>query len=174
MPPRRVSWRGSATSFPDRADNAQQELEATDRRRANYIRRFYNQDWSDHRLYQLLLELLHGFSGDDWRDDGSGRAGAQRQRGSRKPIREQIAIAARRGRTAWSALFFSAFLFGLPAVATVPATIAVRRFGMGLLVAPVPAICCGWVCWFICGLACGRYNLFVGCDCGRYACGWVC
>jgi hypothetical protein len=47
--------------FPDRADDAQQELEATDRRRATYIRRFYNQDWNDYRLYQLMLNSCMGF-----------------------------------------------------------------------------------------------------------------
>jgi cytidylate kinase len=56
---RKLAW--FRDQFPSRADDAQQELEATDRRRANYIRRFYNQDWSDHRLYQLMLNSCMGF-----------------------------------------------------------------------------------------------------------------
>lgn len=56
---RKLAW--FRDQFPDRADNALQELEATDRRRANYIRRFYNQDWSDHRLYQLMLNSCMDF-----------------------------------------------------------------------------------------------------------------
>jgi cytidylate kinase len=56
---RKLAW--FREQFPDRAGDAQQELEATDNRRASYIRRFYNQDWSDHRLYQLMLNSCMGF-----------------------------------------------------------------------------------------------------------------
>ena len=55
---RKMAW--FRDQFPDRADDAQQELEATDRRRATYIRRFYNQDWNDYRLYQLMLNSCMG------------------------------------------------------------------------------------------------------------------
>lgn len=55
---RKLAW--FREHFPDRAGEAQQELEATDRRRAEYIRRFYNQDWDDHRLYQLMLNSCMG------------------------------------------------------------------------------------------------------------------
>jgi hypothetical protein len=57
---RKLAW--FRDQFPDRANEAQQELEATDRRRASYIRRFYNQDWSDYRLYQLMLNSCMGFT----------------------------------------------------------------------------------------------------------------
>jgi cytidylate kinase len=56
---RKMAW--FRDQFPDRADDAQQELEATDRRRSTYIRRFYNQDWNDYRLYQLMLNSCMGF-----------------------------------------------------------------------------------------------------------------
>jgi cytidylate kinase len=56
---RKLAW--FRQEFPERAQQAQQELEATDRRRANYIRRVYNQDWDDHRLYQLMLNSCMGF-----------------------------------------------------------------------------------------------------------------
>lgn len=55
---RKLAW--FRDQFPDRADDALEELEATDRRRANYIRRFYNQDWNDYRLYQLMLNSCMG------------------------------------------------------------------------------------------------------------------
>ena len=56
---RKVAW--FREQFPDRAAQAEEELQATDRRRAGYIRRFYNQDWDDHRLYQLMLNSCMGF-----------------------------------------------------------------------------------------------------------------
>ena len=56
---RKMAW--FREKYPDRAEHAQQEIEATDRRRANYIRRFYNQQWDDHRLYQLMLNSCMGF-----------------------------------------------------------------------------------------------------------------
>jgi hypothetical protein len=56
---RKLAW--FRQEFPDRANQAQQELEATDRRRSNYIRRIYNQDWDDHRLYQLMLNSCMDF-----------------------------------------------------------------------------------------------------------------
>jgi hypothetical protein len=55
---RKLAW--FREQFPNRAGLAAQELEATDRRRAGYIRRFYNQDWDDHRLYQLMLNSCMG------------------------------------------------------------------------------------------------------------------
>ncbi len=56
---RKVAW--FRDQFPDRAAQAEQELEATDRRRANYIQRIHNQAWDDHRLYQLMLNSCMGF-----------------------------------------------------------------------------------------------------------------
>ncbi len=55
---RKVAW--FREQFPSRAAQAEQELEATDRRRAAYIRRIYNQAWDDHRLYQLMLNSCMG------------------------------------------------------------------------------------------------------------------
>jgi cytidylate kinase len=47
-------------SFPQQAKMAEQELAATDKRRAAYIWRFYQQDWTDRRLYQLMLNSCMG------------------------------------------------------------------------------------------------------------------
>jgi cytidylate kinase len=47
-------------SFPQRAKIAEQELAATDKRRAAYVRRFYQQDWTDRRLYHLMLNSCMG------------------------------------------------------------------------------------------------------------------
>lgn len=56
---RKTAW--FREQFPERAAQALQEIEATDRRRAGYIRRVYNQDWDDHRLYHLMLNSCMGF-----------------------------------------------------------------------------------------------------------------
>jgi len=56
---RKVKW--FEEQFPDHAKDAEQELAATDRRRAAYIRRFFNQDWADRRLYHLMLNSCMGF-----------------------------------------------------------------------------------------------------------------
>ena len=56
---RKTAW--FREEFPDRAAQAEHELAATDHRRAGYIRRFYNQEWDDHRLYQLMLNSCMGF-----------------------------------------------------------------------------------------------------------------
>ena len=55
---RKTAW--FREQFPDRAEQAAQELAATDRRRSEYIQRIYNQDWDDHRLYQLMLNSCMG------------------------------------------------------------------------------------------------------------------
>jgi hypothetical protein len=41
--------------------DAERELEETDARRAEYVDRFYGQDWQDHRLYHLMLNSCMGF-----------------------------------------------------------------------------------------------------------------
>jgi cytidylate kinase len=56
---RKIEW--FQREFPDRADQAEEELLATDHRRATYIRTFYDQDWADRRLYQLMLNSCMGF-----------------------------------------------------------------------------------------------------------------
>ncbi|WP_446745213.1 cytidylate kinase-like family protein [Silvibacterium acidisoli] len=56
---RKVKW--FEEQFPEQARFAEQELAATDRRRAVYIRRYFNQDWTDRRLYHLMLNSCMGF-----------------------------------------------------------------------------------------------------------------
>ena len=56
---RKVQW--FEEHFPDRARDAEQELAATDKRRAAYIRQFFQQDWTDRRLYHLMLNSCMGF-----------------------------------------------------------------------------------------------------------------
>ncbi len=55
---RKLAW--FREHFPEHADDAEEELLATDRRRAAYIRQFYDQDWADRRLYQLMLNSCMG------------------------------------------------------------------------------------------------------------------
>jgi cytidylate kinase len=56
---RKLAW--FRREFPDQVDRAEDELAATDRRRASYVRTFYDQDWADRRLYQLMLNSCMGF-----------------------------------------------------------------------------------------------------------------
>lgn len=46
--------------FPEHAQDAEREIAATDRRRAEYIRRFHQREWDDRRLYQLMLNSCMG------------------------------------------------------------------------------------------------------------------
>lgn len=55
---RKVEW--FKQHFPDKADQAEEEIDATDRRRAAYIRRFFGQDWGDRRLYHLMMDSCMG------------------------------------------------------------------------------------------------------------------
>jgi cytidylate kinase len=55
---RKVEW--FKKNFPQKAEQAEQEIEATDKRRAAYIRRFYGQDWADRRLYHLMIDSCMG------------------------------------------------------------------------------------------------------------------
>jgi hypothetical protein len=55
---RKLQW--FERNFPERIDDAERELEETDRRRADYVRRFYDQDWSSHRLYHLMINSCMG------------------------------------------------------------------------------------------------------------------
>jgi cytidylate kinase len=56
---RKVQW--FQKTFPDRAADAESELEATDKRREEYVQRFYDQQWDSHHLYHLMLNSCMGF-----------------------------------------------------------------------------------------------------------------
>ncbi|HEX3437730.1 MAG TPA: cytidylate kinase-like family protein [Pseudacidobacterium sp.] len=56
---RKIAW--FQKNFPEHANEAEQEILATDKRRAAYVRRFYNRDWTDYRLYHLMLNSCMGF-----------------------------------------------------------------------------------------------------------------
>jgi cytidylate kinase len=55
---RKLQW--FQKNFPDRMKDAEQELEATDQRRAEYVRQFYDQQWDNHRLYHLMINSCMG------------------------------------------------------------------------------------------------------------------
>jgi hypothetical protein len=46
--------------FPEHTRDAENEILATDRRRAEYIRRYYQREWDDRRLYHLMLNSCMG------------------------------------------------------------------------------------------------------------------
>jgi cytidylate kinase len=56
---RKVKW--FEEQFPDHARDAERELAATDRRRASYVRRYFAQDWTDRRLYHMMINSCMGF-----------------------------------------------------------------------------------------------------------------
>lgn len=56
---RKVRW--VEEHFPEHAADAEQETQATDRRRADYVRRFYDQQWDDRRLYHMMINSCMGF-----------------------------------------------------------------------------------------------------------------
>jgi hypothetical protein len=56
---RKLDW--FQKNFPEHSKDAEQEILATDRRRAAYVRRFYNREWTDYRLYHLMLNSCMGF-----------------------------------------------------------------------------------------------------------------
>jgi cytidylate kinase len=56
---RKVRW--FEEQFPEHAKEAEQELAATDLRRAAYVRHFYDQEWTDRRLYHLMINSCMGF-----------------------------------------------------------------------------------------------------------------
>jgi len=49
-----------ARAFPERAEHAEQDLIAFDRRRAAVIRKFYQQEWCSRGLYHMLLNSAIG------------------------------------------------------------------------------------------------------------------
>lgn len=55
---RKIRW--FEQQFPERGAEARRELEATDQRREHYIRHYYGQDWTDRRLYHLMLNSCMG------------------------------------------------------------------------------------------------------------------
>jgi hypothetical protein len=46
--------------FPEHVGDAENEIIATDRRRAEYIRRFQQREWDDRRLYHLMMNSCMG------------------------------------------------------------------------------------------------------------------
>ncbi|HUB18154.1 MAG TPA: cytidylate kinase-like family protein [Acidobacteriaceae bacterium] len=46
--------------FPEHASDAENEIVATDRRRAEYIRRFHQREWDDRKLYHLMMNSCMG------------------------------------------------------------------------------------------------------------------
>lgn len=55
---RKIQW--FEEHFPEHAKEAEQEIIATDKRRAAYVRQFYQQEWSDRRLYHLMMNSCMG------------------------------------------------------------------------------------------------------------------
>lgn len=58
-PWRKVKW--FEEQFPDHARDAESELAATDKRRAAYVKRYFDQDWTDRRLYHMMINSCMGF-----------------------------------------------------------------------------------------------------------------
>ncbi|MGA7523963.1 MAG: cytidylate kinase-like family protein [Acidobacteriaceae bacterium] len=47
-------------NFPEHAKEAESQIIAVDRRRAEYIRRFHQREWDDRRLYHLMMNSCMG------------------------------------------------------------------------------------------------------------------
>jgi hypothetical protein len=56
--PRRIAF--IQERFPEHKKDAETEIVATDRRRAEYIRRFYQREWDDRKLYHLMMNSCMG------------------------------------------------------------------------------------------------------------------
>ncbi|MGA8108680.1 MAG: cytidylate kinase-like family protein [Acidobacteriaceae bacterium] len=56
--PRRIKY--IQQQFPEHLKDAENEILATDRRRAEYIRRFFQREWDDRRLYHLMINSCMG------------------------------------------------------------------------------------------------------------------
>lgn len=56
--PRKIRW--FEEKFPEHAKEAEREIIATDRRRAEYIRRFHQREWDDRKLYHLMMNSCMG------------------------------------------------------------------------------------------------------------------
>ena len=55
---RKIKW--FTENFPEKAASAEDEVHATNERRAAYIRRFYGHEWNHVHLYHLLLNSCMG------------------------------------------------------------------------------------------------------------------
>lgn len=49
-------------TFPEHSGDAESEIIATDRRRAEYIRRFHQREWDDRKLYHLMMNSCMGMN----------------------------------------------------------------------------------------------------------------
>lgn len=58
--PRRIRF--IQERFPDHFKDAEKEIEATDRRRAEFIRRYHQREWDDRRLYHLMMNSCMGMN----------------------------------------------------------------------------------------------------------------
>jgi cytidylate kinase len=56
---RKMRW--FEKNFPEHAKVAEEEVLATDKRRAAYVRRFHDREWTDRRLYHLMMNSCMGF-----------------------------------------------------------------------------------------------------------------
>ncbi len=56
---RKIAW--FEKNFPEHAKDAEQEILETDLRRAAYVRRYYQHEWNDRRLYHLQMNSCMGF-----------------------------------------------------------------------------------------------------------------
>src|ERR1700749_2753495 len=56
---RKVKW--FEEQFPDHARDAEYELAATDKRRAAYVKRYFDQEGTDRRLYHMMINSCMGF-----------------------------------------------------------------------------------------------------------------
>jgi cytidylate kinase len=55
---RKIRW--LEEHFPEHVKDAEREILATDRRRAEYIRRYHQREWDDRRLYHLMMNSCMG------------------------------------------------------------------------------------------------------------------
>jgi len=55
---RKIRW--IEEHFPEHAREAERQIQETDRRRAEYIRRFHQREWDDRRLYHLMMNSCMG------------------------------------------------------------------------------------------------------------------
>jgi cytidylate kinase len=56
---RKVRW--FEEHFPEHARDAEYELAATDKRRAAYVRLYFQQEWADRRMYHMMINSCMGF-----------------------------------------------------------------------------------------------------------------
>lgn len=48
-------------TFPEHARDVEREMVAMDKQRAAYIRKYFQQDWTDRRLYHMMINSCMGF-----------------------------------------------------------------------------------------------------------------